>query len=49
MVPGWQKMFIKSASELFEQSSSFHCQLERGFIRFEAVWTFSRRFAQSAR
>jgi hypothetical protein len=28
-------MFMSSASELFAQSSSFHCQLERGHARLE--------------
>src|SRR5438067_2547018 len=41
--PGWQKMFMRRASELLEESSSIHCQSLRTRERREAVWTLARR------
>jgi hypothetical protein len=43
---GWQKMFIRRASELLQESSSIHCQSLRARERREAVWTFERRRSQ---
>ena len=44
---GWQKMFIRRASELLAESSSIHGQSLRARERREAVWGLVRRRGQS--
>ena len=44
---GWQKMFMRRASELLAESSSIHCQSSRARERREAVWGLVRRRSQS--
>ena len=45
--PGWQKMFMRRASELLAESSSIHCQSLRARERREAVWGLVRRRSQT--
>ena len=44
---GWQKMFMRRASELLAESSSIHCQSLRARERREAVWGLVRRRSQA--
>ena len=45
--PGWQKIFISSASELFTESSSIHRQSARAFTRRDAVCALVSRRAHA--
>src|SRR5271156_4870731 len=44
---GWQKMFMRRASELLAESSSRHCQSLRARERRDAVWGLVRRRSQA--